>query len=148
MSLKGKIKADHMPVNLVQLNVPGLGAITAVTVGAIEEALERVVLPDRTAASGGQTQPVEFSITVPMHHDVEVRTLDLWYEEGKEPVSPTYKKTGTIRWPSLSGRKKRGYTLAGLFVSGRNLPEGDMSNEGEAAMIEYAMSADVVLAIG
>ena len=146
--LRGKIKEDHIPLNLAEIQVPGFPTLTAVTISGIEHTLETVDLPDRTKASGGQTTPVEFTIGIPMHHEVEQRALEIWFQESKEPVSPTYKKVATIRWPNLSGRKKKGYTLLGLFPSVRAMPDADMANEGELAIIEWTMNADDVLPIG
>ena len=145
MGVKGKLKPDHIPQNKYELLVVGIPIpLTFVTVGAIEEELDMVDLPDRTRASGGETKPVEFSGTLPMHHLAEQAAMELWYTEGKAPVSATYKKVGSLVLQSISGALIRSYSLDGLCVTKRGLPEFGMENEGEAAMVEWSFSADRV----
>ena len=145
--MKGKIKPDHMPVNKYELVVIGLPPITPVTVSGIEDELQTVDLPDRTKASGGNRNPSEVVITLPMHHLAEQAAMELWYAESQDPVSPTYKKIGTLIYKSLSGQSFKSYTLDGVFPSKRALPEGDMANEGEQANVEWTLQVDNVLPI-
>lgn len=147
MSLKGKIQNDHMPLNKATLKVPGIATLTAVLISGLEENLQTVDLPDRTAASGGQTEPVDFEISIPMHHESEIAAMEIWFAQGRDPVIPGYKRPCTLQWPSLSNRKRRSYTLVGTLVAGRALPDADMANEGEMAMVRYPMRCDEVLPI-
>jgi len=148
MGLKGKIKADHIPLNKMELVVPGMPTLTVITSDELEEAIQAVDLPDRTKASGGNAEPVEFSIEIPMHHSDEIQAMDLWFRAAKDPVLPTYKRPATLRWPSISGKSRKSYTLTGVWVMTRTIPGGDMTNEGEEANVSYALSADEVLAVG
>lgn len=141
MPLKGKIKDDHMPVNAPELRVPGVPPLTLVNADEIEETLQTVDLPDRTVASGGQREPLEFNIMIPMHHSEEITAMELWYKQGQDPVLPGYKRTGTYIWPSLTGQTRRSFMLLGLFVAGRTIPAKDMTNEGELALATYRMRA-------
>lgn len=143
--MKGTIQPDHMPVNKFELRVGGLVDLNAITISGIEEAIERVVLPDRTAATGGQKQPGEFTLEIALHHDLEVAALEAWYKEAQDPVLPTYKKPCTLVHKSLSGIKFRHFTLIGVWVSGRKLPDLDKENEGELARNQYTMSYDDII---
>jgi hypothetical protein len=145
MSLKGKVLPDHAPINQFELIVVGLPKIFFITCSGIEETLQTVDLPDRTKASGGQTNPVDFEASQMLHHTVERAALELWFKEGQDPVSPTYKKPGTLIYKSLSGRPIARYTLLGVFISARTLPETDRANEGEPAVIMWSMHADDIL---
>jgi hypothetical protein len=146
-TLKGRVKPDHIPVNKFTLFAAGVPPIEFIQVSGIEEELQTVELPDRTNASGGHTAPVEFTAMSMMHHLIEQAALELWLKEGQDPVSPLYKKVGTLIHKSLTGGTLRTYTLTGLFISKRKLPDLDMANEGEAAMIEWTFKADNVLPV-
>jgi len=141
MGLKRLIRPDHMPVNKYELVVPGLPLIVFTTISGLEEELQTTDLPDRTTASGGNTNPVEFTATHEMHHTEEVVAMELWFEEAKF-VSPLYKKMGTLTHFSISGIAQRVYGLLGIFPTKRKLPDLDMNNEGESGVIEWTFKVD------
>ena len=141
--IKGKIQDNHIPLNKFELIVAGLPQITLVTTDDIEETLGVIEMPDRTKRSGGQTSPVEFTGKIPMHHDVQVAALELWYKEGQDPVQPGYRKAGSMMFSRLNG-DPRPFELISLWISGRTIPGGDMANDGEPAMLTYKFQADEV----
>ncbi|MGD9749382.1 MAG: hypothetical protein AB7W59_00140 [Acidimicrobiia bacterium] len=143
--MKGVIRPDHIPVNKYELRVIGAPTLVLTEVSGIEDELETTDLPDRTVASGGNRKSVEFTIMQPMHHGPEVAYMETWYRESQDPVAPSYKKAGTLLHSSLSGITTRGYQLVGLFPSKRKLPDLEMENEGEIALIEWTMKADDIL---
>lgn len=145
--MKGAIKDDHIPLNKYKLSIVGLPDLTAVAAGGMEEELNTVDLPDRTKASGGESAPSELVVTIPMHHTVERIAMEGWFQEGKDPVSPTYKKTGVLIWTSNSDSTLATYTVDGVFISKRVTPDGEMANEGEMATIEYTLSIDTIVAV-
>lgn len=145
--MKGDIQPDHMPVNNYELSIIGLPNLTPTEVSGLEEELNTTDLPDRTRASGGQKPPTEFTIMIPLHHEVEMAAMEVWYAEGQDPVSPTYKKVGTITHKSISGTNLRSYTLVGAFVMKRVLPDLEKENEGEMAAAEWTISVDDILPI-
>jgi hypothetical protein len=145
--MKGEIKPEHMPLNKFEFRVLGLIPLTTITISGIEDELETVELPDRTVASSGERKAGEFEIAIPLHHDVEFAALELWFKEGQDPISPTYKKPCTLIHKSISGRRSRSFTLVGVFVKKRVLPDLDKANEGEMAMATYTMSYDDILPI-
>jgi len=147
MSLKGIIQPDHASLNQFELFVVGLPRIVFITVSGISEELQIVDMPDRTKASGGQTNPVEFTAQTMMHHLVERLALEAWYKEGQDPVTSTYKKVATLINKSIQGNVKATFTLPGCFIYQRNLPDYDKANEGEPAMIEWGFSADDILPV-
>lgn len=140
--MKGKILADHMPINNYQLLVPGLPALTVVEVSGIEDTLNTTQLPDKTVASTGTRQATEVELTMPMHHAVEQAAMEVWFKESQDPVSPSYKKAGTLIHQSVSGKKNRTFSLIGMFPMMRGLPDLKMDDEGEMAVIKWKMSID------
>jgi hypothetical protein len=143
--MKGEVQADHIPVNKFTLKVVGLLDIYLSTVSGIEDELQTIDLPDRTKASGGNRSATEFTAMQPIHHTAEVVAMEAWFKEGQDPISPTYKKPCTLIMQSLSGQKSRSYTLIGVFVSKRALPDLDKSDDGEMAQIEWTFSVDDLL---
>lgn len=143
--MKGSILPFHLPLNNYQLIVLGLPSLTPVDVSAIEEVLQVVDLPDRTKASGGQTECGEFTMTIPSHHAVEQAAMESWYAESRGPVSPTYKKPVTLLQKPIDGGVPRAYQLLGCFPTKRGLPELSMTNEGEMSVIEWTISYDDVM---
>jgi hypothetical protein len=143
MTIKGLIKENHIPLNKFDLLVLGMPKITLISFDDIEEELEAVTLPDRTVRSGGQTKPVNFSGKLPMHHDVEIAAMELWYKQGQDPVQPGYKKAATMIFYRGDGGV-RTFSLLNLWISGRTIPGGDMKNEGEMAELTYKFQADEV----
>ena len=145
MPAKGTIGGDIIPVNKFKLLVAGLVPITFTKVGSLESELERVDLPDRTRATGGNSKALEFEVETPAHHKVEQAALEAWYREGHDPVSPTYKKVGTLVLLSNSGAITRSFSILGMFPVKRGLPDLEMANEGDPAMVKWTFSADDVV---
>lgn len=147
MTLKGRIQPDHIPVNKYELLVSGFVPLLFTQISGIEEEIDTVELPDRTRASGGNTQPFDFTAMQPMHHTAEVAVMEAWLEENKDPISATAKKTATLVHLSGTGTTIRSYTLTGVWPSKRKLPDLDFENEGEMALIEWTLNADSALPI-
>jgi len=145
--MKGVILPDHIPLNKYELRIRDLPPITFIEVAGLEEELENVDLPDRTAASGGNTKPIEFTATMPLHHRLEEAAMEQWFQESQDPVSPTYKKTGTLILSSLSGMNRKTMILVGLFPCKRKTGNLDMANEGELHKIEWTFKTDDVLSV-
>jgi hypothetical protein len=143
--MKGQIQPDHIPLNKAQLIVLGLPDLTLTSISGIEEELEVIDLPDRTKASGGRTMAVEFDVTLPLHHTVQFAAMMAWYQEGQDPVLPTYKKPATLLMPSISGNTTRSFTLVNAFIGKFALPDTEMSNEGEMAEATFTIHADDIL---
>jgi len=145
--MKGVIKPDHIPTNKYKLLVPGLIQITAVTMSGIDDELETTELPDRTVASGGERTATEVVLGVPTHHLAEQIAIEAWFQESQDPISPTYKKAGSIILTSGTGNIMRTFTAQGMFPKKRSLPEGDIRNEGELSVTEWTFSIDDLLPI-
>jgi hypothetical protein len=145
--MKGAVKSNHMAVNKFQLLVIGLPPLTPLEISGIEEELQAVDLPDRTKASGGNTAPVEFTMMLPMHHTVEHAAMEVWFRESQDPVQPTYKKPATLLHQPIGPGAPRTFQLIGVFPTKRKLPDLEMANEGELAMVEWTLSADQVLPV-
>lgn len=143
--MKAVLNPDHMPLNNYELLVVGLPQMILTAVSGLEEEIQRIELPDKTVASGGRTDSTEFTITVPMHHPVENAALEFWLSEGKDPVLPSYKKAATLIYKSISGTVTKTYTLLGVWVQKRTLPDAEMDNEGEMATVEFTLSVDQII---
>lgn len=144
MPVKGEILPDHMPLNKFQLLVAGLPPLLFTEIAGLEEELETTDLPDRTKATGGNTLPVEWTAMHPVHHTVEEAVLEAWFTEGKDPVSPTYKKDATLLLFSNTGQVIKTYALSGTFISKRVIPDLDKANEGEMAANEWTFNSDKI----
>lgn len=144
MAIRGSIKEDHIPLNKFKLKVTGLPNLTFTKIGGLEEELETVTLPDRTTATGGNTKAIEFDAELPLHHTVEVAAIEAWWKECRDPVSPTYKKAGTLIQESGSGQIRRTWALTGLYPKKRATPDLDIENEGEMAVLALSFVADTM----
>lgn len=145
MSLKGTLQTPHIPQNKYELTVIGLPPLVFTAISGIEEEVEEVILPDRTAASAGESAPVEFTVTQPMHHALEVAAMEAWYQEGKDPVSPNYKKSGTLIHFNIEGAAVMSWTLIGMWVKRRATSDLEMESTGDMATIERTCRADQVI---
>ena len=147
MGIKATLKADHIPVNKYTLFLVGTIPITFTKVAGIEYEVDGVDLPDRTKASGGNTQAIEFSAEMPMHHIAELTAMEIWFEEAQDPVSSTYKKAASLIMQSGSGATIKTYSILGLWVCKRKLPDLDFEDEGAMAVVEWTFYADSILPI-
>jgi len=142
--MKGVLDPDHIPLNNYELRVPGLPSFIFVTIAGIEEELEAVDLPDRTAASGGHTKTIEFEATLPLHHEDEQQAMEEWFKDSQDPVDPEYKKNGTLLVKSISGMITKSFLLNGIFPCKRKTGDLDMNNEGELHVITWTFKGDSV----
>ncbi len=140
--MKGVIKPDHMPTNKYELVIIGMPPLTPTTMSGLEDELETFDMPDKTVVSGGNRKAGEFEITIPLHHKVEMAAMELWFQEGQDPVSPLYKKPGTAIYKSISGTVISAYALIGAQVVKRKLPDADMGSEGEIALATWTIKLD------
>jgi hypothetical protein len=147
MGIKGTLNPDHIPVNKYTFAVVGLLPLVFTQISGLEEEIDVVDLPDRTRASGGNTQPVEFTVMQPAWHTAEVLAMEVWFEEGKDPISSTLKKPVTLTIQSGTGNIRRLYTLTGVWPSKRKTPDLDYENEGEGAFIEWTFQCDSIIAL-
>lgn len=149
MPIKGSIQPGHIPVNKYLLLFVGVPLLTATSVSGIEEELNVIELPDRTKASGGNTNPVEMNFSIPAHHSVEIAAVESWFLEGQDPVTPTYKKDGSLQM--ISGSivgPTRTFTLNGCFITKRKLPDLEMKDDGNMAQYEFSVSIDQITPAG
>jgi hypothetical protein len=147
MSLKGKIKADHIPLNNYELIGAGAPPLVFTEISGIEEELETVDLPDRSKASGGNTKPIEFTVMQPQHHTVEVAYMEQWFLAAQNQL-PGYKRQYTLQGKPVNPAKPpKSYTLVDLFPTKRKLPDLSMENEGELATIEWTIVGLQVLPV-
>jgi hypothetical protein len=143
--MKGVIASDHMSTNNFELLMLGMPSLTVVEASGLEDELQTVELPDRTVASGGNRSATEFDISIPAHHKGEIAACEIWLREAQDPVTPTYKKPGTLIMKSLSGNTTLTFSLLGVFCKKRVTPDLEMANEGEQANITYTLSVDDIL---
>jgi hypothetical protein len=140
--IKGTIQPEHIAVNKYELNVIGLPKLTPTTIGAIAEELNAVTLPDRTKASGGNTNAMETTIEIPLHHKVEFAAMEKWYVDCQDPVDPKYKKPATCIIKRISQKDGVAFAWTGVFITKRELPDLSMEDEGKMAVAKYTLSID------
>lgn len=145
--MKGTILPGHIGVNRYNLVVLGAPALVFHEVSGMESETPFVELPDRTQASGGEEGVGEFTVMQPMHHKVERAFMEVWLQEGRDPVTPTYKKVATMIWTDIHGVERTSWSLVGLAVSKRGTPDGEMANDGEMAAIEWTFKYDSMVPV-
>lgn len=143
--LKGVIQQNHVQDNKFALTMVGMIPIVVLSVGAIEEEMDASDLADRSHRSGGRTKPVQFPITTPMHHTAERLAMELWYRQGKDPISPLHLKVGALMAYTQSGIPFVKYSLINCWLKGRALPEFNLDSEGAMAELTWTVSADELL---
>lgn len=144
MVLKGSVQPGHIPVNNYELIIEGLPSILFTEISGGDRETETTDLPDRTKASGGNEKTVEKTAMMFEHHVVERQAMEAWRQEALDPVTATYKKTGTLIKRDISGEIASTQSWIGCFVTNRKDPDQDMANEGEPAMIEWTLSVDKI----
>lgn len=144
MAMKGTIKPGHIPANNYQLMVVGLPALTPTAVSGLDTELETANLPDRTVASGGNTKAADITIKLPMHHVVEQRAMEKWFQDSQDPVKPGYKKPATLCFINIEGKVTRAFSLIGVFPKKRKLPDMDLANAGDMTVAEWTLAVDDV----
>jgi hypothetical protein len=144
MVMKGAVKADHIPKNNFELIIVGLPPILITEMSGLEQETESAEMPDRTVVSGGNVKASEHDIKTFEHHKVETAALELWRREGVDPVSATYKKSGTLIKRSISGAVASVRLVSGVWVKKRTDDDLEMANEGEPAMITWLLSIDKI----
>lgn len=143
--MRGAIQPNHIPVNRYLFQVIGLPLLTPTEISGIELELQTVDLPDRTKASGGETNPVEFTMMIPLHHFAEVASVEQWFAQSQGMVSPTYKKIATLVMQRVGPGPSVIKQLTGVFPTKLKYPDLEMANEGEMGTLEVTLSADSVL---
>lgn len=142
MTLKNTIQPNHIPINKYELSVLGLPVITFTKVGGIEQETGDIMLPDKTSASGGQQEPFDMVCELPLHHTSEVDAIESWHKEGKDPVSPTYKKTGSMLYKGQDDSVVRAYSIINAWAKKLKYPDVEMENEGDMAVLEVTLRVD------
>ena len=145
MPLKGLINPDHIPVNKYELSVIGLPTIQFTSISGMEIDVAVIELPDRTKATGGQLGTTQLVVQVPMHHVGQIAAMEVWFQESQDPVTITYKKAATLTHFSGSGDISKNYSMLGVWVSKRKLPDLAFDNSGDMAVGEYTIEVDTVL---
>lgn len=142
MPLKGTILEDHIPMNKYKLKPVGLIDIVFTEVSGLEKILEMIDLPDRTRASGGNTQAGTFTAKTPMHHTGDNAVLGLWFKLNQDPIQPLNKLPCTMEYFSGTGNIVKTIGLIGVSIEAEKTPDVAMENEGELATIEWTFSYD------
>jgi hypothetical protein len=146
--LQGLIEEGHIPTNKYELIFLGMPPITPTKVSGLEETLEVSEMPDRTIQSSGQTEAVEWTMDLPMHHRLQQAAMEVWYAQCKDPVQPGYKKAGSmISRAAMAGRLPVTWSLIGTFPKGRKTPDLDMGEKGETTYVTWTMTSDEVTPI-
>lgn len=149
MVLQGRIQPNHFPINSFQLSFIGnpLGFIFTEVTG-LDTVFDTVKMPDRTVVSGGNTQPVEFTAKLPLHHQTEYTAMLEWCAEVEGGVFPTYKRNGLLTINQLSGAGAipgARWGLLGLFPKKHKTPDLNMADDGKMGEVDFQFSVDIVV---
>ncbi|KKN30259.1 hypothetical protein LCGC14_0835740 [marine sediment metagenome] len=143
--MKGVVEPGHIGVHQFELVVTPGPTLVFTEVSGMSSETTKVEMPDRTIVTGGEETVGEFTAMLPMHHESQINFMDLWLQEGRDPVSPLYKKLATMNFRNIEGSLLVAHELIGLFVSNKTLPDADMANDGELAKVEYAFNYDSLI---
>ena len=148
MAIKNVIDENRIQVNKYLLDLqPGVGSVLLTAISGLEEELDSVELPDRTTRSGGRKKPVEFEVTQPMHHDLEVAKMEAWYIQCQDPVSPLHLKVGSLIQFDQQGLPRRKFTLLNVWNRKRVHSDLELENDGDMATITWTLQADEILPV-
>lgn len=145
MTIKNVIPENRIPVNKYALIVqPGVGEITLVSIGGLEEELDAPELPDRTVRSGGRAKPGETDIVQPMHITEEVNLMEAWYALCKLAL-PGYLKNGVLVQFDEAGRfPVKRWTLPNSWLKKRAHSDSELENDGDMSTITWTLSYDEI----
>jgi len=143
----GTIQPDHMPANKFKLIIVGLPNLTPTTVSEATDETTEAILPDGSVVSGGKTGPIELTVTIPRHHAVEIQAMDRWKGESEDPISPTYRKTGTLITFTGTGLEFKTESLINVWCRNRSTPALDMENDGELTVNSYVLRLDRMIPV-
>jgi len=145
MGAKFTLSPNPILTTNYRLQVVGLPDIPFVTVGGVESEIPKVEIPDKTQASTGRTNPGEFEVAVPAHEFAAIAAMDLWFNEGQDPIIPSYKKTGNLTNDSGNNISVFNTTLIGVWVSKKGTPDLAMGEDGDMSVITYTLCYDDIL---
>lgn len=142
--MKGRIKPDHINVNKFELRIAGVITLYPIEVSGIEKENPSIDLPDFTTAAGGRTKSSEFVVKIAAHHKDEVAYMLAWQKSAESKQLPTYKLPAVYTMRSGTEANLLIANLEGAWVHKVKLPDGEMKNDGEMAVIEFTCKADNV----
>jgi len=139
--LKGTVGKDPIAANKYTFLVDGSPLIVT-AVSSMEEEIPSVTLPDGTTASSGRTEPTEFTVDVPNHHNQEIVYFNAWWAAAKEPVLPTAYRPVVIEKRSSQGTIVRVSNLFGVWVNKREEAEVSMEDGETMTVTRYTCKVD------
>lgn len=146
MSIKNVIQENRVQTNKYQALIqPGVGQVLFTAISGLEEELDAVELPDRTMRSGGRKKTIEFDVTQPMHHDVELIGMEAWYEECQDPVSPIHLKIMALIIFDSQGFPRRRVTLFNVWIKKRAHSDLELEGDGEMGTVTWTLQADELI---
>jgi hypothetical protein len=143
MSMKGTLQPDHILNNKYEFKVGGF-AITIVEASETSQSIKAVELPDDTASPSGRKSTSELTISVPAHHDVDVKFMNQWWTACSGKQLADRKRPCILT--AFSGTEASNYTLLldGVWPSEKTTGSLEMSGGGTMHVIKYKLSIDDV----
>jgi hypothetical protein len=142
ISIKGVLDGNRVQVNKFQLFIAGVSLPPVFTrISGLEVELDAIDLPDRTTRSGGREKPLEFEVDQPMHHTVELLSMEAWWLMCANTV-PGYIRVGALVMYDEYGFARKTGTLTGMWISKRSHSDLDLDNDGDMAIITWTIKAD------
>lgn len=142
--MKGDIRPNPAILNKFLIELDGLIAFYARRAGAFESEVASAEAPDRTVHSAGEVGATEWEMETPIHHVEEAAALEAWFAQCAAGA-PGYKRNGQIHALTASGVPVRTWSLSGVWVKKRSIPEMNRTTD-EIAFYTWTMNADDVIA--
>ena len=139
----GTVAPGAALANAFRLEVPILGTVVFVRMGAIEQSLTTVTMADQTVQTTGKVEPVETEAEQYAHHGAEVLALEAWYAACKAGT-PGHKTAGVLHMLGADGNPVRSFLLDGILCKGRTIPEHDSAGDGEGQRFTWKFAIDTI----
>lgn len=138
---KGTVSENAALTNAFKLEIPILGTLDVVKLGALELELKTVTLADSTAQTTGKVDPVETQMEVYAHEESQIAAAYRWFL-ACQGGAPGHKQIGTLHLKGADNGTRRSVLLDGILCKGMSLPELDAGGDGEAVTFTWKMVID------
>ena len=142
MSIRGKIPPFPIIGAHFRLSFEGMEDILFTEVNGVEQEIEVVEAPDRTAHSSGIGKHVKLTVKIPGHARASKDAMHGWHEECLGPVSDNYKKTGTLQYYNNQLQPVEEYYVEGAWVCKFMEDQAQMEESSKIHQTEFEIEVD------
>ena len=138
---KGSFSQDYVPLCNFRFMIEGLLELIATEVSGLSHSIETVEFEDKVVYSLGRKSSLEFTVTVPIHENVQMGIMELWWLASQDPMEIGHKHNATLLAHSVFANITSVYLIIGMFPCGRKYPDFKKSSAEMAEEI-WTFKAD------